>query len=588
MVRRRDCPSEAWLTLLEKAFAQYVGGYPKLNGGFPFAALEALTGDPVRVYAYDDGKGRWAVLEHDTDVAAAAAATHAPPPRVSAQLEHDALWTLVKEAFEAGHLIAAGTEGVIQSGQEDRQAYCIVELHEIGDLRLLCVRNPWGSFHWKGDWSEESELWDSRPDVTSVVNPVLETDSEFYISFDDFRHSFYQLYVCARGTGRNTSLRFLTQAAFTEPAVLAKQQGAALAMRRAGTKRFYGVSSCLPRSRMVIERIGATAGNIVNRLNANAGMLAGACASVARKGHGSHGIVSPAEAATSLDDDSSALGAPAAMGAPAAGGTVIGRPWAAVAALRSYLRPGSTAAAGAGAAEGGDASGTPAVGAPAAPAAGGAAGGTVLGYAVWPSARWGNRPGPVTILRAYWRGEPLPTTSAAPAAAAAAAAADGAPAAGGASDAPAARDMRAEAEGTPMVGRPVAAAGAAAAGAAAASAAPAGAEDAVVGVPPMPVPALPVARPGHMRAPGPPGAAVRMQASGDGDDSYDEPFGSGSSAGPSGSAAPPPAAAAPPAPAAAPAAPASMSLEERAAARLAQRLAAVQGLGPPPVDINGI
>jgi hypothetical protein len=598
MVRRRDCPSEAWLTLLEKAFAQYVSGYPQLNGGFPFAALEALTGDPVRVFAYDDAKGRWAALEYETDVAAAAAAPHAPPPRVSSQLEHDALWALVKESFEAGHLIAAGTEGVIQSGQEDRQAYCIVELHEIGDLRLLCVRNPWGSFHWKGDWSEESELWDSRPDVTSVVNPVLETDSEFYISFDDFRHSFYQLYICARGTGRNTSLRFLTQAAFTEPAVLAKQQGAALAMRRAGTKRFYGVSSCLPRSRMVIERIGATAGNLVNRLNANAGMLASSCASVSRKGRpGQHDIVSPAEAASSLDDDASALGAPAAVGAPAAGGTVIGRPWAAVAALRSYLRPGSAAAsassASASAADGSDAAGAPAAGTPAAPAAGAAAGGTVLGYAVWPSARWSsysNRPGPVTILRAYWRGEPLPT-AAAPAAASAAGA-DGAPAAGAPADAPAARDaMREEAEGTPMMGRPVASAAAGAAE-----------DDAVVGVPPMPVPALPVARPGHMRAPSQPGAPARAMASGggDSDSGYDEPFGGsggagGSGAGPSGSSAvAPPVAAAPPPPAAptaapaAPAAPAPLTLEERAAARLAQRLAAVQGLGPLPVDVNGI
>ncbi len=483
-MRRRDCPGEAWLSLLEKAFAHYCGGYAKLSGGFPFSALEALTGDPVSVFAWDDAKGRWAQLEHDTDVARAAAAPHAPPPRVAAQHEHDAIWALLKDSFAKGHLLAAGTEGVIQSGQEDRQAYAIVELHEINELRLLCVRNPWGSFRWKGDWSDASELWDTRPEVTSEVNPVLETDSEFYISFDDLRHSFYQLYVVARGTGRSSSLRFLTQAAFTEPPELARQQGAALAVQRASTKRFYGVSSCLPRSRNLIHSLGAAAGTVINRVG-------GACASVSRKG--THVLASPAEAASSLDN---ARPARPAAGRPAAGGTVVGRPWAAVAALRSYLRPGAATATGQPAAGG----------APAVPAA--AAGGTVLGYAVWPTSRWTARPGPVTILRAYWRGEPLPTAAAATAAAAGGEAPGGGAAAPGAAPAasvPAAvgsaAAARAAAEGMPMVARPAAAAGAAAAAPAAANGG-----DVVDGVPPMPLPSLPVTRPSNISAPAPAGA----------------------------------------------------------------------------------
>ena len=508
LVKRRDAASEAWLTLLEKAYAMYVGGYPRLNGGTPAAALEALTGDPVRTFAFDSEKGRWAELALEPDLARVAATPTAPPPRVTAQHEHEALWGMLKDAFAAGHLVAAGTEGVIASGQEDRQAYAVVELHDLGAVRLLCVRNPWGSFRWKGDWSAESELWDTHPDVCAAVNPVLDTDSEFYISFDDLRHSFYQLYVCARGAGRNSSLKFLAAAAFTEPPELARQQGAALSNRRSSTKRFYGVSSCLPRSRNMLQSIGAQAGHAIRRVGLSTAAVVGSCASVSRKGQGA-GLASPAEA--SLDDEQVAQGgasdaATPALGAPATAGTVMGRPWAAVAALRGYLQPHGAAGAAGG---GGDVSGTPVTGAP--------AGGTVLGHAVWPSARWSayaQRPGPVTILRAYWRGEPLPTAAAVATAAAAPAAAAAAPTT--AAPAPAAAAPEADAapgtpttpaasaaEGMPMTGRP---AGSAAAADAAA------ADDVVDGVPPMPIPAsLPETRPGNMRAPAPTGSAWLAQ-----------------------------------------------------------------------------
>jgi len=27
------------------------------------------------------------------------------------------------------------------------------------DLKLLCIRNPYGNHEWNGDWSDKSELW---------------------------------------------------------------------------------------------------------------------------------------------------------------------------------------------------------------------------------------------------------------------------------------------------------------------------------------------------------------------------------------------------------------------------------------------
>ena len=36
---------------------------------------------------------------------------------------------------------------------------CIVQDKNGKSCELLLLRNPWGSFEWKGDWSKESPKW---------------------------------------------------------------------------------------------------------------------------------------------------------------------------------------------------------------------------------------------------------------------------------------------------------------------------------------------------------------------------------------------------------------------------------------------
>ena len=62
------------------------------------------------------------------------------------------------------------------------------------DVKLVKLRNPWGSFEWKGDWSEESELW--TEEIKAQLNFEKADDGMFWMSFDDFKQYFDRVQIC--------------------------------------------------------------------------------------------------------------------------------------------------------------------------------------------------------------------------------------------------------------------------------------------------------------------------------------------------------------------------------------------------------
>jgi hypothetical protein len=44
----------------------------------------------------------------------------------------------------------AGTEEEMKEGILKNHAYGILSLEEYRGVRLICLRNPWGSYEWKG------------------------------------------------------------------------------------------------------------------------------------------------------------------------------------------------------------------------------------------------------------------------------------------------------------------------------------------------------------------------------------------------------------------------------------------------------
>lgn len=52
-------------------------------------------------------------------------------------------------------------------------SYGLLAAHEVTDasgekVHLVQLRNPWGDFEWKGNWSDESELW--TDDIKKQLN----------------------------------------------------------------------------------------------------------------------------------------------------------------------------------------------------------------------------------------------------------------------------------------------------------------------------------------------------------------------------------------------------------------------------------
>lgn len=56
------------------------------------------------------------------------------------------------------------------------------------------LRNPWGDFEWRGDWSDTSSNW--TPELQKELNFTNADDGTFWMSFADFCHYFSRVQIC--------------------------------------------------------------------------------------------------------------------------------------------------------------------------------------------------------------------------------------------------------------------------------------------------------------------------------------------------------------------------------------------------------
>ena len=77
-------------------------------------------------------------------------------------------------------------------------AYSLISIHELehkGEkVKLLKLRNPWGTGEWQGDWSDESSLW--TPKLRKQVDGIIGDDGAFYIKLEDYMMHFSWTSLC--------------------------------------------------------------------------------------------------------------------------------------------------------------------------------------------------------------------------------------------------------------------------------------------------------------------------------------------------------------------------------------------------------
>lgn len=180
----RSRGNELWVLLMEKAYAKLHGSYALLRGGWANEGMIDLTGCPGSRYTFADAD-------------------------VAEQVQSGAFFDLLLQFDQRGYLMSASTPGedrwsdVGGRPQEDGQcvglvpghAYTVLQAKEPRPgIRLLCIRNPWGSFEWNGDWSDKSPLWtpELREELQVVSDPE---DGTFWMAFEDFVQHFDSMNV---------------------------------------------------------------------------------------------------------------------------------------------------------------------------------------------------------------------------------------------------------------------------------------------------------------------------------------------------------------------------------------------------------